>query len=396
MKWLYKAAAVIVLAGLAFGAKQWFLPAEEPMQYLTSPVTRGDIQETVLATGTLTAFQQVSVGAQASGQVQSLKVKLGDSVKQGDLIAEIDSQSQENALRIAQADLENIKAQRAAKLATLEQAKSEFKRQTGMLKSKATSRQDYEDAKATLAETEAEIAALNAQIVSASIDVDTAKVDLGYTKITAPMDGVIVAVITKEGQTVNAAQSTPTIVKLAQLDTMTVEAEVSEADVVHVTPGQKILFSILGEPDRQYEATLRSIEPAPDSIADDDDSSSTTSSSDEAIYYNALFDVPNPDHRLRISMTAEVTIVLDEASDVLLIPESALGDKIKGGGYRVGVLTKENRVEARTVHIGISDLVNTQVLDGLAEGERVILGEADTKAALEKESSSHRRPPMGM
>jgi len=395
MKWFYKAAAVIVLAALGMGAKLLYFPAAQPMQYLTTPVTRGDVQESVLATGTLTAFKQVSVGAQASGQVKSLKVALGDSVKQGDLIAEIDSQSQENALRIAEADMENIKAQRAAKVATLQQAQSEFARQKGMLKSRATSRQDYEDAQATLAETQADIAALDAQIVGAAIDVDTAKVDLGYTKITAPMDGVVVAVITKEGQTVNASQSTPTIVKLAQLDTMTVEAEVSEADVVNVKPGQKVLFSILGEPDNQYEATLRSIEPAPDSISDDDDSSSS-SSDDEAIYYNALFDVLNPGHKLRISMTAEVTIVLDEAKNVLLIPESALGDKGRDGAYSVSVLTAEGRAENRSVHVGISDSVNIQVLDGLSEGDRVILGEADADAAVKKETDSHPRPPMGM
>ncbi|WP_419785020.1 macrolide transporter subunit MacA [Pseudodesulfovibrio sp.] len=393
MKWAYKAAAVIVVIGLGFGAKMWFFPHEEPMQYLTTPVIRGDVQESVLATGTLAAFKQVSVGAQASGQVNSLKVALGDSVRQGELIAEIDAQSQENALRIAQADLENIKAQRAAKVATLQQAESEYKRQQGMLRSKATSRQDYEDALATLAETKADIAALDAQIVSADIAVDTAEVDLGYTKITAPMDGVVVAVITKEGQTVNASQSTPTIVKLAQLDTMTVEAEVSEADVVHVEPGQKVLFSILGEPDSQYEATLRSIEPAPDSITEDDD---TTSSSDEAVYYNALFDVPNPDHKLRISMTAEVTIVLDEAKDVLLIPESALGTKERDGTYSVQVLVGENKIETRKVRVGLTDSVNIQVKSGLKEGDQVVLGSGNADAAVRKMTSRHPRPPMGM
>jgi macrolide-specific efflux system membrane fusion protein len=395
MKWFYKAVAAIVLIGLGIGVKMAFFPAPQPMQYLTSSVTRGDVRESVLATGTLTAFKQVSVGAQASGQVKSLKVDLGDTVKQGELIAEIDAQSQENALSIAEADLEKIKAERAAEVATLQQAQSEFNRQKGMLKSKATSRQDYESAQATLAETKANIASLDAQIVAAAIDVDTAKVDLGYTKITAPMDGVIVAVITKEGQTVNASQSTPTIVKLAQLDTMTVEAEVSEADVVHVKPGQNVFFTILGEPDNKYKASLRSIEPAPSSIADDDDSTTTTSSSDEAIYYNALFDVPNPEHKLRISMTAEVTIVLDEAKNVLLIPESALGAKDAKGAYTVRVLNGDGQVENRTVKTGLSDSVNIQVLDGLKEGDRVILGEADADAVVQEESNRHH-PPMGL
>ncbi|MGE4505459.1 MAG: efflux RND transporter periplasmic adaptor subunit [Desulfovibrionaceae bacterium] len=383
-KWLL---AALVLAGLGVGAKVSFFSPEETMQYLTATAARADVRETVLATGTLEAFKQVSVGAQASGQVKSLKVALGDEVRQGDLIAEIDAQSQENAMRIAEANLENMKAQRAAKAATLKQAESEYQRQKGMLTARATSQQDYESALATLTETKADIAALDAQIVASSIDVDTARVDLGYTDIIAPMDGVVVAVVTKEGQTVNAAQSTPTIVKLAQLDTMTVKAEVSEADVVHVRPEQRVYFTILGEPDRKYEATLRSIEPAPDSIEDED---TTTSSSDEAIYYNALFDVPNPDRRLRISMTAEVTIVLDEAENVLTIPEAALGTTDDQGRHGVRVLGADGAPETRWVRTGISDSVNVQVLEGLDEGEQVILGEADAEAVLEQEASRHR------
>ncbi len=382
-----------MLIGVGIGAKMVIFPKTQTVQYLTEKVSTGDIRETVLATGTLEAFKQVSVGAQASGQVKSLKVALGDEVSKGDLIAEIDAQSQRNNLRIAEADLANVKAQRAAKKATLLQAESEYKRQKGMLKLKATSTQDYESALATLTGTEADIAALDAQIVAAAIDVDTARVDLGYTSITAPMDGVVVAVVTKEGQTVNAAQSTPTIVKLAQLDTMTVKAEVSEADVVHVHPGQKVYFTILGEPDHRYEAVLRSIEPAPDSI-EDDDSSDTTSSEDEAIYYNALFDVPNPDRKLRISMTAEVTIVLDEAKNVLLIPEAALGPSNGQGKSSVRVLGPDNRAQERAVSTGLSDSVNVQILDGLKDGERVILGEADAQAVVEEESNRHR-PPMG-
>ena len=187
MKKYIKLGLIGLAVCLAVGAKAALFPGTEPLQYLTEPVSRGDIRETVLATGTLEAFKQVSVGAQASGQVKSLKVELGDTVQKGSLIAEIDSQSQENALRIAEADLQNIQAQRAAKEATLLQAESEYKRQKGMLKAKATSRQDYESALATYTETKAEIAALDAQIVAAGIDVDTARVELGYTSITAPM-----------------------------------------------------------------------------------------------------------------------------------------------------------------------------------------------------------------
>ncbi|MFW5489476.1 MAG: efflux RND transporter periplasmic adaptor subunit [Desulfovibrio sp.] len=386
-RFLKLALVTVVLAGLGVGAKLIFFPAPQPVSYLTAKADTGDIRETVLATGTLEAFQQVSVGAQVSGQVKSLKVDLGDKVKKGDLIAEIDSQPQRNALRTAQAQLDNVKSQRAAKLAVLRQAESEFARQEGMLHAKATSRQDYENAQSTLAQTKADIAALDARIVSAGIEVDTARIDLGYTSIVAPMDGVIVAVVTKEGQTVNAAQQAPTIVKLAQLDTMTVKAEISEADVVNVHPGQKASFTILGEPDNEYAATLRSIEPAPDSIATET-TTSATSSTDKAIYYNALLDVPNPDHKLRISMTAEVVITLAEAKNALVVPAIALGKKQAPGEYTLRVLNAAGKPEKRTVHTGLSDNVNVQILDGINQGDEVILGEADPTSVL------RRRGPM--
>ncbi|MBG0775971.1 MAG: efflux RND transporter periplasmic adaptor subunit [Desulfovibrionaceae bacterium] len=394
MNRFWKLTIILALVALGIGAKMRFFPAPQAVSYVTAPAVTADVRESVLATGTLKAFQQVSVGAQVSGQIKSLKVELGDAVRKGDLIAEIDSQSQRNALRTAEAQLNNVKAQRAAKMATLKQAQSEFERQEGMLRAKATSRQNYEDALATLTETQADIAALDAQIVSASITVDTARIDLGYTSIVAPMDGVVVAVVAKEGQTVNAAQSTPTIVKLAQLDTMTVKAEVSEADVVHVQPGQRATFTILGEPDHEYVATLRSIEPAPDSITEDDDATTSSSSDAVAVYYNALLDVPNPDHKLRISMTAEVSIVLAEAKGALAIPATALDAAGAGGNATVRVLGDDGRPQARTVRTGLSDGVHVQILDGLAPGERVILGEADADAATQQ--ATRRRRPMGL
>ncbi|WP_202797903.1 macrolide transporter subunit MacA [Desulfocurvibacter africanus] len=386
------AVALLIVAAV----KLAFFPASPAPQYLTAQAEITNLEETVLASGTLEAFKQVSVGAQVSGQVKSLKVALGDQVKQGQVIAEIDSLPQQNELRNAEASLESVRAQRRAKQATLLQAELEFKRQREMLAEDATSRQDYESAQATLNATRADIAALDAQIVQASIAVDTARIDLGYTRITSPMDGVVVAIVTKEGQTVNAAQEAPTIVKVAQLDTMTVEAEISEADVVRVEPGQRVYFTILGEPDHRYEATLRSIEPAPESIAYDESSStsSSSSSSDEAIYYNGLFDVPNPGHKLRISMTAQVTIVLNETKDALTIPSGALGAKDAQGRYTVRVLNQDGMPEKRTVRVGMNDTVNAQILEGLERGGRVIVGEAAADSAESEEDNARPRPPM--
>ncbi len=254
---------VVVAIALALLAKAWLFPAKAEASHVSAPVTLADIEDTVIATGELEARNLVSVGAQVSGRVVSLKVDVGDVVSAGQLIAEIDSLPQQNTLRNAEAAMQTTQAQRVARAAALRQAELAFKRQQDMMVEEATSRAEYEAAEAALATTRADVAALDAQLAQARIQVDTARLNLGYTKITAPIDGTIVAVVTKEGQTVNANQSAPTIVKLAQLDTLTVKAQISEADVPKVKAGQKIWFTILGEPDRRYYAELRAVESAP-------------------------------------------------------------------------------------------------------------------------------------
>lgn len=402
----YAALAGAALLGAA-ALKLWLFPAQPANTYVTAAVTRADLEQSVLASGTIEAFKLVSVGAQASGQIKALHVKLGDTVKKGQLIAEIDSLTQQNTLRDKQAALQDVRAQLDAKRAALKQAQLAFARQRDMLAQDASSRADYESAEAALDADRADIAALEAQITQASIAVDTAKVNLAYTRITAPMDGVVVAVINEEGQTVNAAQTTPTIIKLAQLDKVTVKAEISEADITKVKPGMPVYFTILGEPDHRYRTTLRAIEPAPDSISDDSTTSSSSSSSSSsgssstsvAVYYNGLLDVPNSDGKLRISMTTQVNIVLASASDALSIPATALGARGPDGRYAVRVMDGAGRVSMRQVKIGIDNNVNAQVLEGLQAGERVVVGDAAAAAAASSQNQNSSRrgpPPMGM
>src|SRR5690606_2489323 len=200
---------------------------------------------------------------------------------------------------------------------------AEYRRQDIMYAQDATSRAEYEAALASYKIAQADIKAINAQIEQSRLTLATAKEDLGYTQIVAPMDGTIVAIVTEEGQTVNANQSAPTIVKLAQLDTMTIKAEISEADVMKVQEGQRVYFTTLGNSDKKIYAQLRQVEPAPNSI-NTESNNSTGSSSSTAVYYNALFDVPNEDGKLRIDMTAQVYIVLDDARTVLTIPAAAI------------------------------------------------------------------------
>jgi membrane fusion protein, macrolide-specific efflux system len=206
-----------------------------------------------------------------------------------------------------------------------------------------------------------------------------------------------VAVVAKEGQTLNANQSTPTIIKLAQLDNMTIKAEISEADVPRVKAGVPVYFTILGQPDKRYTAKLRAVEPAPESISTDTTSSTTTtttSTSTTAIYYNGLFDVPNPDGVLRISMTTEVHIVLAERRGVLTIPSSALGERLPDGSYQVRVVDGEGRAAPRRIKIGLNNKVAAEVLDGLKEGEQVVIGEASGTVASSSDSRPPGPPPM--
>lgn len=392
---------LLVLVMTSGGALWYWLGRDKPAGVMTAAVSRGSLQTTVLASGEIEAENLVSVGAQVSGQLKSLKVELGDRVKAGQLVAEIDSLPQQNTLHTKKAALESTQAQKRAKEASLALAELSFKRQTQMLKGDAASREDYETAEANLKVLRAEIAAFDAQIEQARIAVDTAQLDLGYTKISSPIDGVVVAIVTKEGQTVNANQTAPTIIKVANLERVNVKVEISEADVVKVKPGQQVSFTILGEPDNPIPAVLDSIEPAPESIASESSSSSSssstsTSSSSVAIYYMGNLLVPNPDGRLRISMTTQVNIVLAEAKDALLIPAAALGDKDPQGRYLVRVADGPEQSHEQWVKVGLNNNVQAEIKEGLREGELVVIGDQTAAASAPKPSMRRRGPPPGM
>lgn len=379
---------LLVVVLIAFGIRHFFF-TEPPISYLSVSVTRMDVEEAVLATGALEPVKQVNVGAQVNGQLKSLKVKLGDRVKKGDLLAEIDPVLQENDLRNTEASLENIKAQKKAREAQLRQYELAYQRQLKMIAHEASAKADLEAAEAQFNTTRAELEALNAQIRQATIQVDTARANLGYTRIAAPMDGEVIAIVTQEGQTVVSAQAAPTILVLADLDTMTIKAQISEADVIRIKPGLPVYFTILGAPDERHYSTLRAIEPAPDTIATSS-TSSTSAAVATAVYYNGLFDVENPDHVLRTSMTAQVSIILGRAENALTIPLTALGKKTPEG-YEVRVL-KNGVPESRHIHTGLSDNVHIEVVDGLAEGDEVAVGEGNADAFAE--NGARRRGPL--
>jgi membrane fusion protein, macrolide-specific efflux system len=382
--------SAIAIALLAGGSVYFLYQPETAPSYATEAVKRGDIENSVLANGMLQASKLVSVGSQVSGQIITMPITLGQIVKHGDLIAQIDSLSQENNLKEAQASLSSTKAEYRAKQAQIRQAQQAFNRQKAMLADNASSKADYETAQADLAVYQAELDQLKAQLEQEQLSVESSALDLSYTTIKAPMDGVVVYTAVEVGQTVNANQETPTIVELADLQKMTVKAQISEADVINVKPGQAVYFTILGRPDHRYEATLRAIEPGPTSM--DGDDSDMTSSDSDAIYYNGLFDVDNPDGILRIGMTAQVSIILDHATNALIIPAQVL-QKVTGPkpGYQVPVLIN-NQIEYRNVTVGIHNKINAEITDGLSQDDQVVLGAPSSNTFSE---SRMRRRPMG-
>lgn len=382
--------AMIVGTGLLV---RHFVFAGKPPAYITASVTRMDLEENVLASGILKAFKTVAVGAQVSGQLKTLHVSLGDKVKKGQLLAEIDPVLQQNTLKDADAQVENLRAQKRSRQALLKQYDLAFQRQSQMSAKDAAPRADLESAQAQLESTRHDIAALDAQIKKAVIAVDTAKANLGYTRINAPIDGVVISIDTEEGQTVVSTQSATTILTLAKLDTMTVKAKISEADVTRVKPGLLTYFTLLGDADTRYYGKLRAIEPGPvTSGTSNTGTSSNSSSTSSAVYYYGLFEVPNTGNRLKVSMTAQVAIVLNQVKQALCIPASALRDTQKDGRFTVMVLVGDV-AETRTIRTGISNNVQVQVLEGLREGEKVVVGDSATLPTADKTSAMP--PPSG-
>lgn len=358
---------LLLIAVVAIGVGYKYTMAQQVQPaFITDAVKRGNIENVVLTNGVLYPSKLVSVGAQVSGLIEKIDVQVGDAIKKGELIAQIDNLTQQNALKEAEASLRSLNAQYTAKQAQIKVALSEFKRKQQLLARGATSQAEYDTAESLLAVYRAELDQLSAEKEKSIISVDNAKLNLGYTTIASPIDGTVVYVSVEEGQTVNTNQGTPSIIELAQLDVMTIKAQVSEADIINVSAGQEVYFTILGATDKKYHGVLRAIEPGPTLLSGDD----------EAIYYNALFDVDNPDNLLRFGMTAQVSIILERAEDALLVPSQVLVAK-RGGKAAYKVLVKnKDEVEYRDVTVGINNKIYAQILSGLTDADEIVVGQA--------------------
>lgn len=349
----------------------------DPGNSMTATVTLGSIEEEVLAIGTLDPSSMVRVGAQVSGQIKTVHVRPGETVKQGDLLAEIDAVPQQNALRVAQAKVEDMKAQRRLKQIQIGYAKLKFRRQNSLIEQNAVSRTALEDAQATVETLTAELASLDAQIKQSEVDLETAETNLAYTRISAPMEGKVVAVPVEQGQTLNSLQTAPTVAVIANLDEMVVKVRISEADVWRTTPGQSAWFTIIGDPQTRYHASLEAVDFAPPSIAKEiTPETAQDSAKESAVYYHGIVRVKNTAGKLRTKMTAQVHITVGRAEDVLLVPWAALSVRQSDGSQLVKVRSADGAVKERKIKVGFTDRLQAQVLEGLRLGETVLLNQA--------------------
>lgn len=375
--------ALVALAAL-FGCKAWF--KDEPVSYITEPVIRKNIEKTVNATGEVKAIELVTVGAQTSGKIEYLPVKVGQRIQKGDLIAQIDSTTQKNDVNSTKAKLTSLKAQLNAAEISAKIAEKQFIREQRLLKKNAASQEDFENAKDAFEAAKAKVTELKASIAETALALNTAETNLGYTKITAPLDGVVVSVPVKTGQTVNAAMNTPTIVQIADLSQMEILIEISEGDIGKVQTGAKVTYTVLSAPETVYETTLKSIDPGLTLLTNGE--YTEVVGSDEAIYYYGRLVVDNPDGALRIGMTTQNVIYVAQADNVLTVPVLAV--KKDGTQSYVNVLTPTG-IQRHAVITGLSDGVDIEIKSGVSDHDTVVIAQM-SESEVTKKKDKFKRP----
>ncbi len=371
---------VIVLLALAgAGATLWKRdkPSPLPKGYALVAAKRQDVTETVTAQGKLEPKSYVDVGAQVSGQLSRLHVAIGDVVTKGELIAEIDPRIYASRVASDQARIASLTAQLGQQQAVLQNSRLIVARNRGLIAEQAVSREQLEQSEADLQVAQAAVKSFGAQIEEARSTLSGDQTNLGYTKIYAPIAGTVASQTSREGQTLNANQLAPVIVQIADLDTMTVRAQVAEADVMRISAGTAAEFTTLGALERRWKATVRQVLPTPEVLND-------------VVLYNVLVDVDNRDRQLMNGMSTQVFFVLGEAKNALAVPTSALGqrrpqqDQNGARAYELRVRDGE-KLTPRVVQVGLLSRQLAEVRSGLSEGDQVAIPQtAQARAAPQR------------
>ena len=374
----------------------FFKIKDEKVEFITKKAKRGSFSKKVDATGEIFATELIDVGAQVSGQIKKLYVKLGDQVKKGDMIASIDSSTQQNSIDNKEAQLAIYKAQLESAKVALNISKTQFDRENALFSKNATSKQEFESAKNTFSANSAKIKELEAQIKQTNIELSTAKINLGYTKITAPRDGTVVSVQVEEGQTVNANQTTPTIVNIADLSHVKMKMQIAEGDITKIKVGTPVEYSILSEPTKKFQTTVSSIDPGLTTLSDGSygssssskSSYSSSSSSSSAVYYYAQSIVDNKDGILRIGMTTQNELLIANVEDAIIVP--SIGIKKDENGTFVYVL-KDGKPVKTVVKTGIKDNLDTQIISGINDGDEIITSQGSSSEIAKMIAKEHKK-----
>ena len=364
-----KLITIVAAAAIAAGGWYWYSSAaQKQSQEIAQPVavTRGTIQEVVTAQGKLEPQQYVDVGTQVSGQLKKIHVEIGDTVKQGQLLAEIDPRVYQAQVEAGEARLNSLRAQLNQQKAEAVLAEQNLQRNQNLIAVNAVSRQALQETESQAAVARAQVDSIAAQIQETESNLKASRTNLSFTKIYAPVAGTVTTLPTKEGQTLNANQTAPTIMQVANLSLMTVRAQVAEADVNRLKENMPAYFTTLGDSERRWQGKVRQIQPSPQVVND-------------VVLYDVLIDVRNDGGRLMTGMTTQVFFILGKAENALIVPAEALTrrapkeDSDKGKAYRVFVANGGKGSEQRLIRVGLQTRTQAEVVDGLQEGERIVL-----------------------
>jgi membrane fusion protein, macrolide-specific efflux system len=361
-----KLVGFVAVAAIAAGGWYWYTAAAQaPKRDVLVPitVTRGTVEALVTAQGKLEAKQYVDVGTQVSGQLKAIHVDIGDTVTKGQLLAEIDPRVYQAQVEAGEAKLNSLRAQLNQQKAEAVLAEQNLQRNQNLIAANAVSKQALQETESQAAVAKAQVDSIIAQIQETESNLKASRTNLGFTKIYAPVAGTVTTLPTKEGQTLNANQTTPTIMQVANLDLMTVRAQVAEADVSRLKENMAAYFTTLGNSDQRWTGKVRQVLPSPQIVND-------------VVLYDVLIDVKNEGRQLMTGMTTQVFFILGKADNALVIPAELLTRRVakedtdKGKAYRVAVVTEAGR-EQRVIHVGLQTRTQAEVVDGLQEGERV-------------------------
>lgn len=368
--------SIILLLAVAAGAWYFFSGGKVEQRLPTAKVVRGDLQERVTATGTLNPKNYVDVGAQISGQLIHLHVEVGTEVETGQLLAEIDARVLAANVAASRAQLRAQAAQLRDRKAQLKLAALHFQRQNNLRKDEAVTEETVEKAEASFLSSQAQVDQLEALIEQNQSSLAADEANLEYARILAPISGTVVSIKARQGQTLNANQQAPVILQVADLTQMRVETQVSEADISRLSVGMPAYFTTLGSQGQRWQGELLRIEPTP--VVENN-----------VVLYNAPFDVENSQGKLLPQMTAQVFFIVAQAKNTLLVPTAAL-QRLEGNLYQTTVLHEGGRQEVRQVKVGVNDRIQAQVLEGLSEGEMLLL----KTGAVTKKPGANAMPGM--